>query len=259
MGIFLWIGSSAYGPDFGSRGSAYGSPPLPFTPISQTAVTGAGTAADPFRITTVLGAGATGVQLSQTITCVTGQQYYRQDTQILNTTAAPVSVSYFHAGDIYLRGSDDGYSYYDPATGGVGGRNATQDAFVVFQPLTPATRYQEDFYSTIWTNIGQGGAQGPGFTNTVRPGTAPADLHDNGAGLQWSAISIGAGLSSTISNFLSFGATPIVAGGPPAAPAPPPIPEASTVLLFGGGLSGLASYAALRLRARRGRSHRTPD
>jgi len=205
MGSFLWIGSSAYGPDFGSRSSAYSSPPLAFTQLSQSSVSGTGTSGDPWIVTTMLGAGVTGAQISQKITCVNGQQYYRMDSTIANTSTNPINVTYFHAGDIFLKGSDNGYGYYDPATGAIGGKNQTQDWFVLFVPSTPATKYEENEFSTIWTKIGQGGAQGSGFASTYRP----ADFIDNGAGLQWSGIAVLAGQSTTISDFVSFGTTPI--------------------------------------------------
>ncbi len=206
LGIFLWIGSSAYGPDFGSRVSAYGTPPLAFTQLSQSNVSGSGTGGDPWVVTTTLGAGVTGARISQKITCVNGQQYYRMDSTIANTSTNPINVTYFHAGDIYLKGSDNGYGYYDPGTGAIGGKNQTQDWFVLFVPSTPATKYEENGFSTIWTKIGQGGAQGSGFANTYRP----ADYIDNGAGLQWSNIAVLAGQSTTISDFVSFGTTPIL-------------------------------------------------
>ena len=205
MGVFLWIGNSAYGPDLGTRSSAYGTPPLAFTQVSQSSVSGSGTSGDPWVVTTVLDVGVTGARISQKITCVNGQQFYRMDSTVSNTSQSPINVTYFHAGDIFLKGSDDGYGYYDPGTGAIGGKNQTQDWFVLFVPSTPATKYEENTYSTIWTKIGHSGAQGSGFASTYRP----ADLIDNGAGLQWSNIAILAGQSSTISDFLSFGTQPV--------------------------------------------------
>jgi len=205
MGSFLWIGSSAYGPAFGTRSSAYSSPPLAFTQVSQSSVSGSGTSGDPWVVTTVLGVGGTGAQISQKITCVNGQQFYRMDSTIANTSQVPISVTYFHAGDIFLKGSDSGYGYYDPGTGAIGGKNQTQDWFVLFVPSTPATKYEENGFSTIWTKIGRSGAQGSGFASTYRP----LDLIDNGAGLQWSNIAVPGSQSTTISDFVSFGTQPI--------------------------------------------------
>jgi hypothetical protein len=140
--------------------------------------------------------------------------------------------------------SDNGYGYYDASTGAVGGKNQAQDWYVILQPITPATKYQEDGYATIWNNIGQGGAQGIGFQNTVRL----ADYIDNGAGLQWSNISLAASQCTTISDWLSFGARPVN----PAAPTHPPseVPEADTLLLLGGGIGGLATWLGWQWRRR---------
>src|SRR5439155_7209246 len=97
---------------------------------------------------------------------------------------------------------------------------------------------------------------------------------DNGAGLQWSNLSLAAGGSTTISSFVSFGATAVVvptptpSGAPTATPTatptpvavppppPPAIPEADPLLLVGGGLSGLAGYVAFQLRHARPRRRR---
>jgi hypothetical protein len=248
MGIFAWVGNSVYGPNLGSRTTAYGIPlPTPFTETSQSNVTGSGTAGDPFVITTMLGLPPSSIVISEKITYVNGQQYYRMDSQIRNTsTQTPASLTYFHAGDIFLKGSDFGFGYYNPSTGGVGGKNQTQDWFVVFQPSTPVSKYEEDDFSTIWDDIGHG-VPGPGFHNTVRLN----DNIDNGAGLQWSNLTIAAGQSTTISDYLSFGATPVVINPPPPSGPPAQVPEGDTLVLVGTGLAGLAGYASLRWRARR--------
>jgi uncharacterized repeat protein (TIGR01451 family) len=216
MGIFLWASGSAFGPNFAAHdgGSAYGGYPIPFTELSQSPVTGNGTAGNPFVITTTLGISNTGLTVAQKLTYVNGQQFFRQDTTISNVAAATISngpsapqtLTYFHAGDIYLKGSDNGYGYYDPATGAIGGKNQAQDWFVLFQPLSPApSKYEENGFQTIWGRIGYNGAQGIGFQNNV----SPLAYIDNGAGLQWSNIALLTGQSTTISDFVTFGTRPI--------------------------------------------------
>ena len=53
-----------------------------WTAISQTPVTGAGTAANPFTIVSVVDAGATGLRVTQTDTYVVGQEAYRTDVRV---------------------------------------------------------------------------------------------------------------------------------------------------------------------------------
>ncbi|MHB1134620.1 MAG: PEP-CTERM sorting domain-containing protein [Chloroflexota bacterium] len=257
-GVALWVGNAAYSPNG-----------IAFTPVSQTPLTGSGTAASPWVVTTTFAAGTSGVQVEQKITYVNGQSYLRQDSRLINTTQQPVTVTYFHAADLEVLGVDQSFGYYNPATGGVGGRHEVQDWYVVFQPITPATQYMVAAFNTIWTRIGFG-APGTGFDNTV-----DATYRDNGAGLQWSNVALAAGQSQTISDLLSFGTATSVAPTPTpsptptttpsptptrtpvptatpmptATPVPPPpaeVPEPDTLVLLASGLLGLGSYLRLR-------------
>ena len=54
------VGGQLYGPDEIPGGND----PIAFTPVSQSAVTGLGTAGDPFRIVTVVDVGTTGLQIT---------------------------------------------------------------------------------------------------------------------------------------------------------------------------------------------------
>ena len=71
-GTFIAIGGALYAPDFfghdyTSAGFLIG-PYTPFTPVSQTPVTGSGTAVDPFKVITVADVAATGLVIQQTDT-----------------------------------------------------------------------------------------------------------------------------------------------------------------------------------------------
>src|SRR5262249_18034183 len=113
MGAFLWAGSAAYGPNLGARSSAYGLPPVALTEEGQTGPTGSGSAADPFVVITTLAAGATGLQLVLTTTYINGQSLLRVDALIRNTGASAQTVTYFLAGDLNLKGSDQSFGSYD--------------------------------------------------------------------------------------------------------------------------------------------------
>ena len=57
-----------------------------YTPVSQTAVTGAGTAASPFSVTTVVDLGGTGFRLTETDTYVVGQEAYLTTVAVQNNS-----------------------------------------------------------------------------------------------------------------------------------------------------------------------------
>src|SRR5206468_20985 len=68
-GTFIAMGGVLYAPDFGGHDNTATDntfPNTPFTPVSQTAVTGSGATADPFKVVTVVGVGATGLVIQQT-------------------------------------------------------------------------------------------------------------------------------------------------------------------------------------------------
>ncbi len=76
-GVFVSLGGLIYGPDFdnhpcGSASNSY----TPWTAVSMSAVTGTGTAGDPFTVVIVVDAGATGLRLTETITYVNGAAQY---------------------------------------------------------------------------------------------------------------------------------------------------------------------------------------
>ncbi len=80
-GTLIATGGTLYGPADIPAGSS-ASPRTAFTPISQSGVTGSGTAADPYRIVTVVALGSTGLQVTETDSYVVGLETYRTDVAI---------------------------------------------------------------------------------------------------------------------------------------------------------------------------------
>jgi hypothetical protein len=224
-GTFIWAGGdqaadNVYGPqplaDSNSR--------LFYTMLSQTAVTGSGTSADPYKVVTVVGVGDTGLQITQTDSYVAGNEFYRTDVQVANSTGADIEAALYHAADCLLQDSDDGYGFHDSADGGiycsVNPDNTPTARIEGFVPQSPGSSYIESEYSLVWDAI----------TGVQFPSTCDcAIFQDNGTGLSWSITvpANGSVTRSLLSNFSPTGATP--GPGPPATLALSPDSATNTV------------------------------
>lgn len=163
------------------------SPRTTFTPVSQTGVTGTGTASDPYSITTVVDAGSTGVRLTEVDTYVIGDELFETQVTLANTAASAANIVLYRAGDCYLQNSDFGYGNTDPFFGSVGCLAAVTDGagnltkgtrIEEWIPLDNGSNYIEAFYDDVWAAIG---------TRQPLPDTTEEDQYiDNGAGLSWS-------------------------------------------------------------------------
>ncbi|MFD5429899.1 hypothetical protein [Streptomyces sp. NPDC127084] len=185
-GTFIALNGTLFGPDEVAAGDS-ASPRTPYTPVSQSAVTGSGTVADPYRVVTVVTAG-TGLTLTQTDTYVVGRETYETSVVIRNETGAPQTGNIYTAGDCFLQDSDDSYGR---VVGTAPACSATPDAdgrVVGLLPRTAGNAYIEDEYDTVWSQIG---SQQP-FPNTCRC----ADFVDSGVGISW-PVSIADGASAT--------------------------------------------------------------
>lgn len=214
-GAFLAVAGTVYGPTEIPAGSDLTGAAnyAPFTPVSQSAVTGSGSAADPFRVVTVVDAGSTGLRVTATDSYVVGQESYRTDVALANTTGAAVGAILYRAGDCYLQDSDDGFGAVDGASGAVAcvgvdtasGTPVPGSRIEQWLPLTPGSRYLEAFYNDVWTAI----RSAQPFPDTCRC----ADNIDNGAGLSWT-VTVPAGGSVVVSHLTSFspaGNRPLIA------------------------------------------------
>jgi uncharacterized repeat protein (TIGR01451 family) len=186
-GTFVSVGGTVYGPDFANHpgGTATSGSYTPFTPFTQSGVTGSGTSANPYQVVTVVDAGASGVRVTQSDTYIVGDESYRTQVTVTNTTPGPVSLVLYRAGDCYLAGSDFGYGF----TSTFGTRNAVgctlnqnnspPGRMEEWVPLTGGNTFSEAFYNTIWNQISTGNAL---------PSTCSCDtLMDNGVAISWTA------------------------------------------------------------------------
>ena len=181
-GTLLASGGTLYGPaDIPAGDDA--SPRTAFTPVSQSAVTGSGTGADPFTVVTAVSLGTSPLRITETDSYVTGEESYRTDVTVTNIGDLAASAILYRAGDCFLQNSDAGFGSADTSAGAVscvvddGGVPGTR--IEQWFPLSAGSHYIEDFYSNVWAAIG---TQTP-FTDSCNQ---CANSVDNGAGLSWS-------------------------------------------------------------------------
>ena len=187
-GISAFIGGVTYGP----RNTD-------FTPVSMTAVTGTGTALDPFTVVIVADAGVTGLRLTETLTYVNGAAAFAISLAFSNTTDVALTWDTFIGADLYLAGNDDGFPFATP--GAAAGSLAADQSCVTqlqytiaFLGTTPADRYSAKYYGDVWNEITAGQ-----LSNTVDAGCL-----DDGAALEWSGRTLAPLATLTINTGVSF-------------------------------------------------------
>ncbi len=231
-GIWLWINGEIYGPDacFAGRLTKNTYTVRPWTQISQSGPTGTGSLANPWTVTTVLGAGSTGVRVTQTVSYINGDPYFRLQWSIANTSGSSANIDLFHAADSYFASSDYNDGYYDAGSGAVGAWISAASGgpwYMLFVPGLPATHYQADWYFNIWDAIGYCGDnqscpvsgscfQGAGLNSTVN-----SVALDGGFGLQWHTTVPAAG-GLTLWDTWTFGTAPVIPGIVTYTPTPTP-------------------------------------
>jgi RHS repeat-associated protein len=203
-GTLLVFGDVLYAPDFVSNGStATGNlgDYTPFTPISQSAVTGSGTDSDPYQVTTVVNVGITVLSITQVDSYVVGETSYRTDITVSNSGSSSQDIILYRAGDCYLAGTDWGYGAVEGTSVACSG-NPNNDPLGRIQQWVPiggdpfvGNNYYEAGYWQVWSVIG---SHGP-FNDTC----LCDEFIDNGAGISWN-LSLPAGGDAIVSHRLSF-------------------------------------------------------
>jgi hypothetical protein len=183
-GTAIAVNGVLYAPDFESHGRSatweldgY----VPFTPVSQTGVLGTGSAADPYRLTTVVDAGSSGLRISETTSYTTGSNTYRIDISVTNRGSGSPTAVLYHAGDCYASGSDIGFGFTRTEVSTAGCSQSAQNSpagrTVQMAPLSAGSQFYEARYDEVWKQI----ATKAPFPNTCRCG----EHIDNGVGLSW--------------------------------------------------------------------------
>ncbi len=203
-GTLLASGGTLFGPaDIPAGDSA--SPRTAFTAVSQTAVTGSGSGADPYTVVTVVALGTSGLRITETDSYVSGEESYRTDVTVTNVTDAPAAAVLYRAADCYLQNSDFGFGSADPSTGAVSCVAGVDDGLgnIVpgtrieqWFPLSSGSHYLEDGFNSVWAAIGTQSPL-PDLCNQC------SNYIDNGAGLSWN-LTVPAGGSVTRSHLTVF-------------------------------------------------------
>jgi uncharacterized repeat protein (TIGR01451 family) len=192
-GTWTVVGGVLYGPPLLATGFS----PTAYTPVSQTAVTGAGTSANPFKVVTVVDAGSTGVRLTQTDTYTTGLESFRTDVVVSNSSGSSQSIRLYRAADCFLQNSDSGFGSLDLTTGAVACTTGLTAGSRIEQwfPITSGSHAYEADYGSVYAQINAKQA----FDDTCECTTQ----QDNGAGLSWDAT-IASGGTKTLSSLITF-------------------------------------------------------
>jgi len=204
MGFFVRTSDTLYAPNFGEHPSGSATSNIgaytAFTPVSLSGVSGAGTAADPFRVNVSGTLGASGIREDMQVLYVNGQNYFTKILTLSNSGAAQ-SVKIFLGADIYLAASDAGVPFREPSSGSPGGQDCGSPPTytILLIPQSAADAYSARSYGTIWSEIGS--AQ---LDDTTDP-----SCEDNGAALQWNRT-LAAGGTTVVQAATSFGEIPAI-------------------------------------------------
>ena len=226
MGWFVRIGSAKFAPDFSQHPSGTATSSIgtntAWTPGTLSARTGAGTSADPFKVTVTNALPSTALNSTQEISYVNGENFFRKKFTLSNSSATSVSASVFLGADIYLASSDTGIP--QRVSGSPGGKDCgagTYNILMIPQGSVAPLNYSAKGYDTVWAEIGAGT-----LSNTVATGCI-----DNGAALQWN-VTVPANGSVSVEAATSFGVIPGALITPPAASTPVPTMSSFAIALL---------------------------
>jgi hypothetical protein len=222
-------GGALYAPNFAAHAATATGPIgsyTAFTPVSQSAVSGAGTVANPYKVTTIAYALPANIRITQVDSYVAPQDLYRTDITIQNLNSFAVGGVLYRAGDCYLDNYDYGYGLVSavgpmPKVGcAEQPGNIPPGRFEEWISLTPGNRFMQGSSPSVWQRIG---------THLDLPNTHSAfALTENGAAISWS-YTLARGERKTYSH-------QTVIDPPPDAPQRPALPAAPKAAFGAAGL-----------------------
>lgn len=182
-GTFVAVDGTVYGANFRQHyETAAGSIAVPFEELSQSAVYGDGSWADPYRVLTRVQAGDH-ITVTQEDDYVVGNEYFTSIISVTNDSDTVKTLRLSRAWDCYLGGSDMGYGFENLVVPGSTGCSASPNnaGGGLVEGLIPFrgenARYFQSGYEFVWMMIGSG---------QELPNTCLCDERvDNGAAIQW--------------------------------------------------------------------------
>jgi hypothetical protein len=195
-GFFLAIRPS--GPVYGFDGSAGPHGLTDYTFVSQSAVTGSGSAASPLTLVTKYDAGAPLLHVTQTTTYVNGTQQFTVRWDVQNASGGTVRFKALSAADFFFEGSDRGTGIFTQGPPRfIGGTNADTGrsggfAEILGPPINSPvwSAYQALAYgnapSEVWGTVeGASANDAASFDNSV-----VGDQVDNAGGVEWDQYAV---------------------------------------------------------------------
>ncbi len=167
-----------------------------FTPVSQSPITGGGSAADPLKQITSYKVATVGM-VTQTTTYVNGSQEFRVRWDFANESGSAINFKALAAADFFFEGDDAGTGIF---TAGpprfIGGTNLDSGSSGGFVEVTegglPAwSAYQALSFPDVWTKVQESASSaGATFDDSVL-----ATAVDNAGGVEWDQDATGTGLA----------------------------------------------------------------
>jgi hypothetical protein len=170
----------------GSPFTVFGFQGLPFTQPAAPTLTGNGSAASPWVLTTSYRADTPSanqdVVIGQVVTYVNGTTDVTVQYLVLNVSdGETLNVRLYEAADLYVSGNDAGVGFLDLGSPRqVGGINQAAGSSGRLVEQTPWSHYQEGRYGDVFSAAGNSDRTAQGFNDTTDPA-----LVDNGVGAQW--------------------------------------------------------------------------
>ncbi len=173
---------------FGFTGTAGPQMSNTYAPVSQSPVSGDGSAVNPFKQTTVFNvsvAGKADAEITETTTYINGAPSFSSTYSVKNSSGSTLYFRAMYAGDLYVNGDDHGVGVF---LGGpprfIGGQNATSGVLGGLQeeplPAAPWSSYEELSYPDVWSKITDTVEDQKAFENKIE-----LENVDNAVGVEW--------------------------------------------------------------------------
>ncbi|HTA05303.1 MAG TPA: Ig-like domain-containing protein [Solirubrobacteraceae bacterium] len=174
-----------------------------YTPVSQTGISGDGSAANPLTQTTVFKVVDSGAKedalVTETTTYVNGAPQFVSTYNVKNTSGSTLYFRAIYAGDLFVNGDDRGVgSFLSGPPRFIGGQNTNSGILGGFieagAPALPWSSFQEGYWANslgtfspgdegIWNELETSVEEPRAFNETVEP----KEL-DDGAGVEWDQL-----------------------------------------------------------------------